>query len=98
MLGIRKLFVGFAPCFASRVSTGFAALTGEFLRQAEVAALVAVKDIKWLRCGFVGPKRVPIGFCEVVGSVDFGMAVTWNDNVTVQNNHIHVVVMAEVSY
>ena len=59
----RALFLGFAPCFVLRAPSGLAVVVGEFLRGAEVVALVPGKDVDRQRFGFIGPERV---FFEVV--------------------------------
>jgi hypothetical protein len=47
----RALFSGFAPCVVLRAPGGVAVLVGEYLRRAEVVALVPGEDVDWQRPG-----------------------------------------------
>ena len=63
---LRTLFGCFAPRFVFGAPGGVAVLVGDFLRGAEVIALVPGEDVDWQRRWFVRPERV---FFEVVAAL-----------------------------
>ena len=66
--------MGFAPCFVVRCPCNLTLLVGEFLRRAEVVALVVGNALDRLRLGLVAPDGVVVNVVACL-AVDHGFVV-----------------------